>query len=366
MRPRTRTTRRRERATPRDLGSSHRAASTPGAALLDHVAEATRLAEGPEGVRRVLRIAYLEGPIPIRNLARRVRLPVPVVAAIRGELESRGLLKREAGIALSAAGGDVVSGELGIACRRQLATLGYAPVPDDLAGVRDRLSEICEARPSVDVSLDQSHALPETSVRRALYLQENDALEGRDVIVLGDDDLTSVAINLVSKSLSLRIRRLVVLERDPRLVAFLRELAENEAMQIEVVEHDLREELPPGLPGAFDVFATDPPYTLEGLSLFASRGVSALRGEPGKQGYISFGYRRPAESAAALGMLADMGLAAVEVLPEFNHYEGAQMLAGVSQMIHTVSTGDPDPKIRGEYRGDLYTADRRRNKKRGR
>ena len=317
-------------------------------------------------MRQVLRVAYLEGPVPIRDLARRVRLPVPVVAAIRGELESRGLLGREAGIVLSASGKEVVGRELGIACHRRLTTLSYAPVPDDLAGIQDRLSEICESRPPVDVSLDQSHALPETSVRRALYLQENDALEGRDIIVLGDDDLTSVAISLVSKSLSLRIRRLVVLERDPRLVAFLQGLAESESMRIEVVPHDLREELSPDFVGAFDVFATDPPYTLEGFSLFTSRGVSALRCEPGKQGYISFGYRRPAESATALGMLADMGLAPVEVLPEFNHYVGAQVLAGVSQMIRTVSTGIPDPKIRGQYRGALYTADRRRTRKRGR
>jgi hypothetical protein len=291
---------------------------------------------------------------------------VPVVAAIRGELETRGLLRREGGIALSPSGEEVVGRELGIACRRRLETLGYAPVPDDLAGIQDRLSEICGSRPTVDVSLDQSHALPETSVRRALYLHENDALEGRDVIVLGDDDLTSVAISLVSSTLSLRIRRLFVLEQDSRLVAFLQGIASDEAMPIEVVQHDLREELPPGIAGAFDVFATDPPYTLEGLGLFVSRGVSALRSDPGKQGYISFGYRRPAESATGLGMLASMGLAPVEVLPEFNHYEGAQVLAGVSQMIRTVSTGNPDPKIRGEYSGALYTADMRRIRRRGR
>ncbi|MDP6778727.1 MAG: putative methyltransferase, partial [Candidatus Latescibacteria bacterium] len=86
----------------------------------------------------------------------------------------------------------------------------------------------------------------------------------------------------------------------------------------------------------------------------------------GKQGYISYGYRRPAESAEALGMLAEMGLAPVEVLPEFNHYVGAQVLAGVSQMIRTVSTGDASPVVQGEYRGALYTADKRARRKRGR
>ena len=59
--------------------------------LLEELADATRLNEGPEGVRKVLRAIYRSGPVPIRELARDLGIPVPVVAAVRGELETRGL-----------------------------------------------------------------------------------------------------------------------------------------------------------------------------------------------------------------------------------------------------------------------------------
>jgi hypothetical protein len=105
------------------------------------------------------------------------------------------------------------------------------------------------------------------------------------------------------------------------------------------------------------VFFTDPPYTLPGLELFVSRGVDALRTGAGKQGYVCFGQRTPIETAEAIGALAGMGLAPAEIVPDFNRYEGAQVLAGVSQMLRTVATPRLEPRISGTYRGPLYTAD---------
>ncbi len=331
--------------------------------LLDEVAGAARLAEGPEGVRRILRTVFLEGAIPIRDLARGAGLPVPVVAAVRGELEKRGLLKRQGGVALTQAGLEAVQRLLGLSCRRRFSRPLYPPLPDDLSGALERMGEICDGRPAVDVTLDQSHATPETALRRALYLYANDALEGRDILILGDDDLTSLAIGLVSKFLDLRVRSVVVLECDGRLVDYLRDAAGGAGQSPEVIGHDLREALPGDLAGRFDVFLTDPPYTLEGLDLFVSRGVSALRPEAGKQGYVCFGRRTPEEMAAAIGALVEMGLAPVEIVPDFNRYVGAQVLAGVSQMIRTVSALDLTPRIRGAYSGALYTADRKRSRK---
>ena len=66
--------------------------------------------------------------------------------------------------------------------------------------------------------------------------------------------------------------------------------------------------------------------------------------------------------AAAIGALVEMGLAPVEIVPDFNRYVGAQVLAGVSQMIRTVSALELKPRIRGPYTGALYTADRKRSR----
>ena len=326
--------------------------------LLAEVAAAANLAEGPEGVRRVLRTVFQGGAVPVRDVSQRVGLPVPVVSAVRRELEKRGLLARGRGIELTDLGLKTVKEELGMSCRRRFPRPDYPTLPSEMDDVLRRMSQVCDGRPSVDRTLDQSHATPETALRRALYLYENDALEGRDIVILGDDDLTSLAVGFLSEFLDLRTGRLVILEVDQRLVSYISETAGHLGLDVEPVEHDLREPLPTDLTGPFDVFFTDPPYTLMGLELFVSRGIEALRPEVGKQGYVSFGRRTPGDSASVIGALADMGLAPVEIVPDFNRYEGSQLLGGVSQMIRTVATSTLSSHVRGPYSGPLYTGDR--------
>jgi predicted methyltransferase len=349
-------TRKRRRVTeaskPRQTGSSD---------ILDAVALEARLAEGPEGVRRLLRIVFrAPRPISIGDLARSSQLPVPVVAAVRGELEKRRLLARKGGIVLTDMGLALAVGDLGFSSERQFSSPKYPELGEEFSVLIRRMGLFCQDRPVADVKLDQSHATVETALRRAIYLFEQDGIEGRDLIILGDDDLTSLAVCLVSEHLDIQPRSLVVMEFDTRLVEYLEEVSDGDSC-LTIRQHDLRENLPQDLKGGFDVFLTDPPYTHEGLNLFVSRGVEALRPQVGKQGFICFGNRTPSEMAGAMGALVEMGLAPVEIIPNFNHYVGAQVLAGVSQMIRTMSTPDLRPNLTGHYTGPLYTADRKRH-----
>jgi predicted methyltransferase len=227
--------------------------------------------------------------------------------------------------------------------------------------LRQTLAEIGRNRPGVDVTLDQSHATPETALRRALLMYENDAMEGRDILILGDDDLLSVALGLFKSALSAgegaAPGRIVALDVDGRLVEYISEVSEREGIGLESIAHDLREPLPAELQAAFDVFATDPPYTVEGLEVFVSRAVQALKPEKGKQGFISFAHKSPDQMVRVQRKLAEMGLFAKRVVPAFNQYEGAQILAGSSQMIHLISTSSTRPTLTGSYGGPMYTRD---------
>ena len=329
--------------------------------LIESVARDARLAEGSEGVRKILRAVYLEGSLPIRNLSQQVELPVPVVAAVRGELESRGVLTRKGGVSLTEQGRNVVQEGLGISGRVQFPKPVYPSIEGELGDVLNQLRRICDDRPNVDVRLDQSHATPETALRRAAYLYANDALEGRKIVIIGDDDLTSIAIALLARHYPLSVRKIVVLEVDSRLVAYLRETGDREGFELEVREYDLRQRLPNDLNSQFDVFLTDPPYTIHGLRLFASRGAETLIPGVGKQGYICFGSRKPDEGSEVIRSLIEIGFVPVEIVPNFNSYDGAQLLGGVSQMIRTISTGKLSPLITDHYTGSLYTADRKKN-----
>ena len=333
------------------------------AGLLVDLATATRLKEGPEGIRKILRSIFRTGPVPIRNLARDLGIPVPVVAAVRGELEKRQLATRESGVKLTDSGAQALKLASGITCRARFDVTSILDLPESVAPLVFRFAEIADHRPDADVSLDQSHATAETAIRRAVYLFEHDAIEGRSLLFLGDDDLTSVAVGLLAVELNIRPRNVTVLDVDDRLVTFLSKSSPSgvspAGCPVDTMLHDLRHPIPESMVGRFDVFFTDPPYTIEGLRLFVDRGVRALRPEVGKLGFICFGRKSPLETVAIGRTLADLNLASVEIVPDFNRYDGAQLLAGSSQMIRTVYAGQgggPDEV----YDGPLYTRDMRR------
>jgi hypothetical protein len=187
------------------------------------------------------------------------------------------------------------------------------------------------------------------------------ALFGQRIILLGDDDLGSVAIAKFAAlaGAAARIRRLTVVDADPAVLAWAAEQVAGTGVAAEFIEHDLREPLPAGLAGGFEVACTDPPYTVAGAELFLSRAVAALVPEPGQHVFFSFGARRPDETVRTQSLMTAMGLAIRSLAPGFNTYLGAGILAGTSHLYHLRSTAGSQPAAGGTYSGPLYTADLR-------
>jgi predicted methyltransferase/DNA-directed RNA polymerase subunit RPC12/RpoP len=353
--------------------------------VLQHVAQSARLREGPAGVEAFLRQLHRESPLPTGELARRLGWPVPVTAAVRGELERAGLVARTpGGVALSAAGQTLVREVLGLATREDplCPTCSGRRIyvdPVRWESLLARLEEVHRRNPAVDTTLDQSHGTPETALRRALAMVREGALEGRDVLILGDDDLVSVAIGLLAAprppvTLSpphaddgeiggqgdgVKTRRLTVVDIDPRFLSHIAAAGRELGFPVETVEHDLREPLPEELRAAFDTVETDPPYTLAGLRLFLARGLEALRPGGGRDLFLSYAPRDPDGQRALLAACVDLGLAPYSVLPDFNRYAGAATLGGSSQFLHVRTTVEAGPAVAGRYDGPLYTMEER-------
>jgi len=333
--------------------------------VVAEVASAVGLAEGPAGVRDVLRVIAHHEPVAAREVGRLAELPVPIVAAVCNELRKRGVVDRarpvrltpagRAGLALPAPGHPPVSGQCP-AC----AGTGVA-VPAGLAELAGELELAAAGMPAAKLELDQTHCTVDTKLRRVLRMHEAGALAGQRVIVLGDDDLISLAIAAFAArpAAAARPRRLTVVDCDPDLLAYLGERAAASGVPVELIEHDLRQPLPAGLAGAFDVACTDPPYTVAGAELFLSRAVSALADGPGSHVFFSFGARRPEETLRVQRLIADLGLTVRSLVPAFNSYTGAGVLAGVSHLCHLRTTAQARPAIGGAYDGPLYTADAR-------
>ena len=312
--------------------------------LLTNIAQATALREGAEGVALVLRAIYQAGNITLRDLSRQVRLPIPVLAAIRRELERAGIVARQAGLTLTKQGQDFVEHTLLVQTRHDAicpTCRGQRVIIDqEFSPIVQRLEDYSRQLPGVDVTLDQTPCTSETSLRRALYMYQAGALEGKNVIFVGDDDTVCVAVALLGKALGRPrlCQKLTVVETDIRFITYIQSIAEAEGVEIECIEHDLRNPLPEQLHGCYDSFETDPPYTADGLNLFVSRAVSTLKTGLGQQGFISYGVRDPDASLEVLRSMVTMGLVVQEIMPTFNQYRGASILGGTSQLFHTVTS----------------------------
>ncbi|MGD2201086.1 MAG: bis-aminopropyl spermidine synthase family protein [Candidatus Bathyarchaeota archaeon] len=319
--------------------------------ILSEIASELRLKEGEEAVRRVLREIHRKGKVGTKDLARATRLPIPVAAAIRRELEKTGLVARKGGAVLTT-GGEALAEALGMTGETGPARI--LSISEKHRPILERLRELSALRPVPRPQLDQAYATPETALRRALYMLENGSLAGRDVLFLGDDDLTSVAAGLLGV-----VGRRTVVDIDERLLGAIREVSEVEGLGIECVHHDLRGSLPEELVGCFDTFLTDPPYTLPGLRLFLSRGVQALRGRKVSRAYLAYPDKPPLEMLEAHAAIVGMGLYIDELIPRFNRYEGAEILANTTNLLRLTVTEKAQPAVVGVFRGELYTGELR-------
>ena len=207
----------------------------------------------------------------------------------------------------------------------------------------------------MDVRLDQAPCTPETSILRALLMLQTGALEGKRVLLLGDDDSVSIAIWLLVRALGrdALARDVVVIDADERRLSFLKDAADREGIALTSIHHDLRQPLPTSLRRAFDTVATDPPYTLEGARLFLGRATEALLADG--VCFFSFAQWAPRETLALQEVFVSYGLAVRAVRPDFNRYVGASILGGVGQLIELVQTAERMRDLPA-WDGPLYTA----------
>jgi len=344
---------------------------------LSEVAEAAHVREGPEAVRRIVVSIFRGERLSTRKVARQTHLPVPVAAAALRELEKRGLVARNRGASLTAAGLKYAHGVLGLGARWDVLCPHCAGrrvvIGPELQPVLAELRDLASARPPVDWTLDQSHATAATALRRALLLHQNGDLSGRRIIFLGDDDVTSLASALLLRTAQgdgaaqdPGSQGITVLEYDRRLVELLRSAAGTIGVPFRAETFDLLWDLPHWARAAHDVAVCDPPYTVLGLRLFVSRAIEALESKPGKRIYLCYPRKSPAEALAVQQWLAECGLLVREVIPGFNRYHGASILANQSDMIVLETTANTRPDVDAGGESRIYThSHRTRNSRYG-
>lgn len=177
----------------------------------------------------------------------------------------------------------------------------------------ERFEAAAAERPGRKADFHQYAVTARTSVMRAYYLLYRGDLRGKDVALLGDDDLTALAIDHLGG-----FRSLTVFELDPDLVAFLREATAGRA-GVRVVEADLRSPLPPSLRGGADTVMSDPSRRL--YRCFVERSLEAARPRGAIYAFASPSHGDFAGSFLLQRLALEAGCIITDSVPWFNAYE---------------------------------------------
>ncbi|MFL2759451.1 MAG: bis-aminopropyl spermidine synthase family protein [Dehalococcoidia bacterium] len=316
----------------------------------------SQLQEGYQGVRLILREILRKNPVPIRAISRLTGIPVPAVSAARRELEKRKLLSRSGGASLTEAGLELLSA-IGINDQDIPDFRPPYSISDLIQEQITKFDELSEDRPDPDYKLDQSHAISTTCFRRVMYFHENDAIEGRDIAILGDDDLTSLAIMIFSIRHGLKVNSLNVFDIDQRILTFVESISQTLGFEVNLYQIDLIEKLQDSYQNNYDVIISDPPYTVEGLTRFAGVGAEMVKENVGGIVFLSYPNLPPADNALFFRNIVNFGFSPQELIPGFNEYVGAQIHAGKSNMGRFFVSG-LDISFRDMSSDRIYTSQR--------
>jgi len=263
---------------------------------------------------------YQYQPIDLWNLTRKSDLYIRAIISLLYAMEKEGLISilPDGKLKLSRQG-SAIGHHLNIGKSKALAE------PKEKFGLRLTLKfkHILEVIKELHSSItpqniyDQAPLLPEAAVYKAAYAIRRGDVSGKSVVCIGDDDLISIIL-----ALSGAPRRVLAIDVDKYLLETIEEFSEKNHLGIETLRHDLRKPVPEKYRDNFDLFITEPPDTVKGISLFVSRGVELLKKEPGLAGYCGISVT----ACPPLGLLEiqrnfdAMGLIVSERLPKFSDY----------------------------------------------
>lgn len=230
----------------------------------------------------------------------------------------------------------------------------WSPIEDSRFRKLVGLIKSCqERRPAPKREYDQFYATPETTARRAAFLNFFGDIHGKRLMFLGDDDLTSVAVTNYGMA-----KEIMVLDIDERILKAIKAVSAEQDFKVKTLAYDARNELPGSLRKRFDVVFTDPPYTPEGIKLFACRSVEALDLKNlAARLYVCYGNSDRAKERflPVYETFVDSGLMMRWVFDKFNRYEGAESIGSTSSLFVGEATSKTKPIVTGKYDKPIYT-----------
>ncbi len=266
-----------------------------------------------------------------------INFPLKDFIAILGELIREGMVEAdEEGLYLTEKGLREVDGRSlrsGVEiCPR---CLGKGILYDgELRRLVEEFKAIVKDRPTPVLEYFQGYMLEEEVIARIALMSLYGDLRNRRFILIGDDDLLSIALSLTGLP-----SRIMVLDIDKRLGSFITSVSARHGLDIEFRRYNVADPLPEDLVGEFDVFSSEPLETFSGLRAFISRGVACLHGDGA--GYVGLTSLEasPRKWFEAQRMLWKMNCVLTDVIRGFSIYPMNYGEVNYENFIHRLVEG---------------------------
>lgn len=188
-----------------------------------------------------------------------------------------------------------------------------------------QLEEIFNNKPVPTLLFDQRPVTLETTINRVLYMLSNNDVNNKNIVFLGDDDLTSLALAFYDKSISI-----TVLDVDKRLIDYINKMSKKYELNIKAYTFDVTDTLKDEFRGKFDVVMTDPTPEALPFTIFMNTCINLLK----KEGIIYTSiYSSAMEKDITLQrIITDMNLYITDIIPNFTEYQSLKGLFSKSDL----------------------------------
>jgi|SRR3989344_862454 len=184
-----------------------------------------------------------------------------------------------------------------------------------LADIKSRMVSIFRNKPKPTFIFDQRPVTLDTTIKRVAYALARGDIQDKKVAIVGDDDLTSIAISLTGVA-----KKVYVFDIDTRLVTFIQKISDNLKLDINVVEQDFTKEVPKIYKEYFDMFMTDPTPTKVPFTVVGNACLSLVNKDKGT-GYFSIYSSAMDKNLDLQTVIHKMGLLITDIIPFFTEYD---------------------------------------------
>lgn len=186
---------------------------------------------------------------------------------------------------------------------------------DAFENIMETLKTIWQNKPKATFYFDQRPVTLKTTLRRVAYLMSNEDIKNKKIIMLGDDDLTSIALALLKLDCEV-----VAVDADERLIQYINEVAKKYNLNLKGIVYNALNDTSEELKGKFDVLMTDPTPEKIPFTLFMNRAIELTKGE-GSIIYTSIYSSAMKKTLDLQKIITDMNLYITDIIPRFTEYQ---------------------------------------------